>query len=212
MGWTQPLDEGAERRLARLADLGERAITVILFSALALRIAPAVGGAPWDLAILIPEGLATLFMILRRRPTNVSTRPLDWLVALVGVQTPLLVAPGGTSLVLPGFGVGVLLTGVFLSVWGKLTLRRSFGLAAAHRGLVQGGPYTLLRHPIYAGYVVSYVAFWLLNPTAYNLAVYVLAIGMILARIAAEERLLSADPLYTAFIHKVRWRLAPGLY
>jgi protein-S-isoprenylcysteine O-methyltransferase Ste14 len=77
---------------------------------------------------------------------------------------------------------------------------------------VQGGPYTLLRHPIYAGYVVSYVAFWLLNPTAYNLAVYVLAIGMILARIAAEERLLSADPLYTAFIHKVRWRLAPGLY
>src|SRR5579863_7977046 len=150
MDWTRTLDERAERRLARLADLGERAITVILFAALAARIAPSAARAPWDLAILIPEGLATGFMIARRRPTDVSTRPLDWLVALIGVQTPLLVAPGGTSLILPSFGVGVLLTGVFISIWGKLTLRRSFGLAAAHRGLVQGGPYTLLRHPIYA--------------------------------------------------------------
>lgn len=212
MGWTDPLSDKAERRLARLADLGERTVTVILFSALALRIAPAAAHAPWNLAILLPEGLATAFMIARRRPINVSTRPLDWLVALVGVQTPLLVAPGGAPLVLPNLGVGVLLTGVFISIWGKLILRRSFGLAAAHRGLVDEGPYTLVRHPIYAGYVVSYVAFWLLNPTARNLAVYAVAIAMVVARIAAEERLLSSDPRYADFKGRTPWRLLPGVY
>lgn len=212
MGWTDPLSDRTERRLARLADLGERAITVILFSALALRIAPAAGRAPWNLAILLPEGLATAFMIARRRPTNVSTRPLDWLAALIGVQTPLLVAGGGKPLVLPGFGVGVLLTGVFISIWGKLTLRRSFGLAAAHRGLVYEGPYTLVRHPIYAGYVVSYIAFWLLNPTSRNLIVYAVAIAMVAARIRAEERLLSTDPSYAEFTSRTHWRLLPGIY
>ena len=36
---------------------------------------------------------------------------------------------------------------------GKVVLGRSFGLVPANRGIVARGPYLLVRHPIYAGYL-----------------------------------------------------------
>ena len=35
---------------------------------------------------------------------------------------------------------------------------------------------------------------------------------MIIIRVVAEERVLKADPAYAAFMGKVRYRLAPGLF
>ncbi|HEY1449027.1 MAG TPA: methyltransferase [Caulobacteraceae bacterium] len=210
--WNAPLSEALERRLGRVADLGERAISVVLYASLAVRVAAVSVRQPWELAILLPEGLVVVFMILRRRPTAVTTRPWDWLIALIGTASPMLVAPGGQSLIPPLLGVVVIFGGLGFSVWAKLSLRRSFGLAAANRGLVSTGAYGLVRHPIYAGYLLSDVGFLLMNPTARNLGLYALAVGLVLARIRAEERLLDLDPLYAAFKARVRYRLAPGLY
>lgn len=210
--WSEPLSEGAERRLARIADLGERSVSVVLFSALALRVGAQAAAKPWNLAILLPEGLVVLFMLLRRRPQAVSTRPWDWFVALAGTAGPMLVTPGGHPIATPAVSVGVILTGLVLSVWGKLTLRRSFGLAAANRGVVDTGAYGFVRHPIYAGYVISYVGFLLANLSARNLVIYAVAIALQVIRINAEEAVLGSDPRYAAFMSRVRWRLAPGLY
>jgi protein-S-isoprenylcysteine O-methyltransferase Ste14 len=206
------LSEAVERRLSRVADLGERAISVVLYASLAVRVGAVAVRQPWELAILLPEGLVVIFMIARRRPTSVTSRPWDWLIALIGTASPMLVAPGGESLVSPWLGLFLIFGGLGFSVWAKLSLRRSFGLAAANRGLVSSGAYGLVRHPIYAGYLLSDVGFLLMNPTAHNLGLYALAVGLALARIRAEERLLSLDPLYAAFTAKVRYRLAPGLY
>jgi protein-S-isoprenylcysteine O-methyltransferase Ste14 len=195
-----------------VADLGERAISVVLYASLAVRVGAVAVRQPWELAILLPEGLVVAFMIARRRPTSVTTRPWDWLVALLGTASPMLVAPGGVSLISPWLGLALIFGGLGFSVWAKLSLRRSFGLAAANRGLVSSGAYGLVRHPIYAGYLLSDVGFLLMNPTARNLGLYLLAVGLAVARIRAEERLLSRDPLYAAFVAKVRYRLAPGLY
>ena len=41
---------------------------------------------------------------------------------------------------------------------GKITLGRSFGIVPANRGVVTAGR-TLVRHPIYTGYLVSHLAF-----------------------------------------------------
>ena len=48
---------------------------------------------------------------------------------------------------------------------GKLTLGRSFGLMPANRGVVSSGIYRFVRHPIYAGYLITHVAFLAAHPT-----------------------------------------------
>jgi protein-S-isoprenylcysteine O-methyltransferase Ste14 len=206
------LSDPRERRLARLADLGERAVVIVLYATLVVRVGAAAVGQPWDLAILAPEGLVVAFMILRRRPTAVTARPWDWFIALAATASPMLVAPGGRSAIPPLLGVVLIGAGLGLGLWAKLCLRRAFGLAAANRGVVQSGAYGLVRHPIYAGYLLSDVGFLLMNPTARNLGLYLLALGLAVARIQAEERLLRADPVYAALTARVRYRLIPWLY
>ncbi len=193
-------------------DLGERAVCLVLYATLAVRVGAVAYRAPWNLVILAPQGLVVLFMILRHRPLAVTTRPWDWLIALSALTLPMLVAPGGETLIPPLAGVALVFAGLGLSIWATLSLGRSFGLAAANRGVVQSGPYRGLRHPIYAGYLLSDLGFLLMNPTARNLGLYALALALSLARISAEEHLLAADPAYTAFAARVRYRLVPGLY
>src|SRR5438093_1166549 len=84
-----------------------------------------------------------------------------------------------------------------------------FGLAAANRGVKRAGPYRLLRHPMYAGYALTQIAFLLLNPGLWNLAVYALSWGVQVLRIRAEERVLLEDPAYRAYAGEVRYRLLP---
>jgi protein-S-isoprenylcysteine O-methyltransferase Ste14 len=198
--------------LARALDLGERAFCVLLFAALVVRLAPTLAARPWNAVILLSEGLVVLFMVLRRRPQSVSMRPFDWLAAFVGTAAPLLVRSGGQALAPPQIGAFLTLFGLVFSIWAKLTLRRSFGLAAANRGVVAAGPYALVRHPMYAGYFLIYAGFFLLNPLPWNAGVYLLAVGMQVYRVLAEEKLLAADPGYLAFMGRVRYRLAPGLF
>jgi protein-S-isoprenylcysteine O-methyltransferase Ste14 len=212
LDWSAPLSEVTERRLSRLTDLGERAVCLVLYATLVVRVVAVAYRAPWNLVILAPQGLVVLFMILRRRPLAVTTRPWDWLVAMAALTLPMLVAPGGEPLVPPLAGVILVFVGLGLSIWATFSLGRSFGLAAANRGVVQSGPYRWVRHPIYAGYMLSDLGFLLMNPTARNLGLYALALFLSLARISAEERLLAPDSAYAAFAAKVRYRLAPGLY
>jgi len=210
--WRAPLDEQLERRLGRIADLGERIFAVVLLSGLALRIGASASVQPWNLAALLPEGLVVLFMVLRRRPLLVSTRPWDWLIGLAGTAGPMMVAPGGHPLAPGAVAGGLILTGFLVNLCGKLSLRRSFGLAAANRGVVQSGAYKYVRHPIYSGYLLGHLGFFLLNPTFWNLSVYLTVIALMVLRMRAEEAVLGRDPLYAAFMDRVRYRLAPFIY
>lgn len=210
-----PLSATAERRLKLGMDVGERTFSVLMFAYMAVTFVPGLAAAPINALPLFSEGLVTVFMVLRRLTQDVSTRPFDWLVALAGTAAPLLVqpaGPGGHALI-PQIGFAALwLFGVAFSIWGKLILRRSFGLAAANRGVVEGGPYRLVRHPIYAGYIITYIAFLLVNPRVENAALYLFTITLIVVRVLAEERVLRADPVYAAFMARVKFRLAPGLF
>ena len=61
------------------------------------------------------------------------------------------------------------------------------------------GPYRLVRHPMYLGYVTVHIGFLLLSPNLWNLVVYGLSFAIQIVRIRAEERLLGLDPAYAAF-------------
>jgi protein-S-isoprenylcysteine O-methyltransferase Ste14 len=102
--------------------------------------------------------------------------------------------------------------GLLVVIAGKLTLGRSFGIVPANRGVVIAGPYTLVRHPIYAGYLISHVAFWLAYPTAWNIAVLVVTDAALVLRALCEERVLAADQTYQTYCRRVAWHLVPGLF
>ncbi len=87
-------------------------------------------------------------------------------------------------------------TGLLISLLAKAFLRRSFGIVAASRGVRRGGPYQLVRHPMYSGYVVTQMGFLLLNPSLWNAAVYALAWTTLVMRIGEEEKFLSQDIAY----------------
>lgn len=73
-------------------------------------------------------------------------------------------------------------------------------------------PFTLVRHPIYLGWVLMVAA---ASPMTLDRAVFA-AVSVLYLVIAMpwEERSLvaAAGPAYQAYCQRVRWRLVPGLY
>jgi protein-S-isoprenylcysteine O-methyltransferase Ste14 len=200
------------RRLKLWMDLAERLFSLTLF-ALMVRGFLSAGLTPGNAPALVSEGLVATLMVTRRPTQDMTLRPWDWLIGLAGVAAPMLARPWhGPPFASPVFCFFAIMFGMLLSIWGKLTLWRSFGLVAANRGVVQTGPYRVVRHPIYSGYVVVYAAFILAYPSVRNLASELSATVLIVIRIIAEERVLSADPAYQAFKARVPFRLIPGLF
>ena len=102
--------------------------------------------------------------------------------------------------------------GLVLVVVGKLTLGRSFGLVPANRGVVVRGPYALVRHPIYTGYLITHIAFLIAHPHWWNVLVVLTADTALVARALIEERILGGDVEYRAYCQRVGWHLVPGVF
>ncbi|MBW2456756.1 MAG: hypothetical protein JRI68_19725 [Deltaproteobacteria bacterium] len=98
------------------------------------------------------------------------------------------------------------------AVFSLLDLGRSFGVLPAHRGLVQRGPYRLVRHPVYLAELTMVLACGLAGLRPLALGVVVLATLLVVVRIRIEERLLATMPGYYGYRHQVPWRLLPGLW
>jgi protein-S-isoprenylcysteine O-methyltransferase Ste14 len=196
-------------------DLVEKALVASFMAFLALRLVPqamASLAAP-ILLLLASESVVVLFILLRRPTRDISRRPADWALGLAGTLLPLTaIAPQGTPIAPIALCVGLMGAGFLLQLWAKLTLRRSFGVVAANRGVKASGPYRLVRHPMYAGYALTHVGFLLSGPALWNLAVYGVTLTIAIRRILAEERVLMEDPAYRALAEKCRYRLVPGVF
>jgi steroid 5-alpha reductase family enzyme len=165
----------------------------------------------YPVLLLLSEGMVVALLLIRRPTDRISTRGLDWLLAGGGTFIVLLVGQGGAPLHGP-LGAVLMLVGLVIHVGAKLSLFRSFGVVAANRGVKAGGLYRLVRHPMYAGYMLTHVGFMLVAPSLWNLAVYAAAWAFLVARIYAEERVLSEDPKYLELKARVRYRLLPGVF
>lgn len=203
-------DKGDYVRRSLFFDLAERSISVLLAVPFLIAFARALPLHPQYLLTAVSEMLSVIFILIRR-PGAFAITPYAFLIALAGSGLPLLVRPGGEPL-LPVLATTLIMSaGMCLSVSAKLFLNRSFGIVAANRGVKRGGPYKVIRHPMYAGYGLTQVGFLLASFNLANLILYVVAWGVQLLRLREEERFLSADPLYQEYQEKVRYRLAPGL-
>jgi protein-S-isoprenylcysteine O-methyltransferase Ste14 len=151
---------------------------------------------------------------LVRRPARLVSRRLgDWLLAFGGTFGGLLFRPVGMH---PQWGVeaglGCQLAGLAVCLASLYALGRSFGFAAADRGLVTRGPYAVVRHPVYAAYMIIQLGYLLQFVALWNVAVLLFATGCNIGRALAEERVLGVSGEYAAYRARVGWRLLPGLW
>lgn len=79
--------------------------------------------------------------------------------------------------------------------------------------VVSSGPYRFVRHPMYVGAILMYLATPLLLGSLWALALSVLICGLFVVRTALEDRTLRRElPGYEAFSARTRYRLVPGVW
>lgn len=199
------------RQVTVAVDLIERLLLVAMYIWFLYHILPSIWGQPYNMLTMATETF-TVGLVLIRRPGTTATTLYAWAVAFVGTCLPLSVIPGGTALV-PVWGAAfIMLYGVLISFSAKLSLRRSFGVVAASRGVRRSGPYRFVRHPMYLGYSLTNIGFLLLNPSLWNLGIYSFTFVAAVLRIGEEEKMLSQDKDYRDYAEAVHSRLIPGLY
>ena len=167
--------------------------------------------------IYVSQHLLILVIAFTRRPPVAQDHSLPTSVAVVVsyaypyAQVALLQWMPGDE----GWPMGGLVLVTIAAVLGfvsLLTLRRSFGIRPALRGLVTTGPYGFVRHPIYLSYAISDVGY---NLQAWNVGTVLITLAgwaSLFYRIHAEERVLSRDPGWRAYAAAVPGRVLPRLW
>jgi protein-S-isoprenylcysteine O-methyltransferase Ste14 len=151
---------------------------------------------------------------LIRRPARVVSQNLaSWLLAAAGTFGGLLLRPTGVhALWAVRVGFVLQLAGLLLVIGSLIALGRSFGFVAADRGVVTRGPYAVVRHPIYAAYLLIQVGYVAQAVSWRNIAVVMCVTACNIGRIIAEERVLSGSSGYLSYRQVVRFRFVPGLW
>jgi protein-S-isoprenylcysteine O-methyltransferase Ste14 len=164
-------------------------------------------------AFFVEQIWVVVAYLIRRPARTVSRRLGDWILAFGGTFGGVLFRPVGAH---PPWGLtaglAVQLLGLAICVMSFLALGRSFGFVAADRGLVRSGPYAIVRHPIYASYVLLQFGYLLQSISLRNALVMLFASGCNVGRARAEDRVLASNQNYDVYRRQVRWRLFPGIW
>ena len=165
------------------------------------------------LLMLVAESLVIVFTVARRKALTVDRSPASVLTTALSVMGPPLVrAAGGPGLLPDAATTMASAIGLSIVIAGKLAIGRSFGIIPANRGVVVGGIYRVVRHPIYAGYLLTHVAFALAHPTLWNVAILAIGDAALIVRALREEHVLAEDAEYQGYCRRVCWHFVPGLF
>ena len=199
------------RWITVLADAFERLAIVLLYAPFALAFAARVSSHPSWALIALSETLVVI-LILIRKPGEMALGIYPFAIGFAGTALPLFVRPFEGDVLVPAIvSTTLMVGGLAVNVAAKLFLNRSFGVVAANRGVKRGGPYRLVRHPMYLGYILTQFGFLLSCFSIQNLALYIAAWTLQVLRIIEEERFLARDAAYRAYRETVKYRLIPGL-
>jgi protein-S-isoprenylcysteine O-methyltransferase Ste14 len=198
--------------ISRPANLAGSLLLASLWSTFALaQVSAWRNDGDWTyLVFCAAETLGAMLFLLRTAPLAISSHAGDWLAGMGGTFGVFLFEPTGWG-VLPAASLLVTLA-CLLQIGGLLSLNRSFGLVAARREIKTGGLYRMVRHPLYASYLLSFTGYALSNSSWRNLAVAGGVTLLLLVRLLREEHLLRQDATYRAYMRQVPYRLIPLIF
>lgn len=202
-------------RKTGLLDFAGRATVVLLFAMLSVNLLQEFlrTGHVTGMLLLVSESMVVVLTVARRRAAIVDSSAKAATVTVVSLAGPWMLRTADNAALAPdSLTMLISAIGLIIVVASKITLGRSFGLVPANRGVVVRGPYCLVRHPIYAGYLVTHVAFLLAQATSWNMAVILIGDGTLIVRALMEERILSRDAAYGSYCQRVNWHLVPGVF
>ena len=197
-----------------LVEILEKSLIAAFFTYFCLKVLPHIDGDKVvNLILLLSEGVTAALVIFHRPTKKVSKNIGDWVVALSISFLPTFIKPMTGEPFAPDLvTVPLMMFGFLLQIASKLYIFRSFGIIPANRGVQVKGPYAFMRHPIYAGYLITSIGFLLAQPLPVNFLIYGITAYLQIRRIHAEEALLSLDPAYQKYKAVVHYRLFPGIY
>ena len=167
--------------------------------------------------IYVSQHILVLGIALTRRPPEVQDHSLpsnaSVVIAYAYSYAQVLYlrwVPG--HLAWPAGGLVLVTLAACLSLASLLSLGRRFGVRPALRGLATRGPYRLVRHPMYLSYMIADIGY---NLQEWNFGTALMVMAgwaSLLYRIFAEERILSHNAGWSAYVSLVRYRIIPGLW
>ncbi|MBK8902597.1 MAG: isoprenylcysteine carboxylmethyltransferase family protein [Anaerolineaceae bacterium] len=177
-------------------------------------------------------------LVARRHPDLLAERarfaqqpdakPWDkWLAPVVGLGSAVIPLVAGLdallgwsspfSLPVKVVALLVILAGYTLSSYALVTNRYFSGMVRIqherNHHVISSGPYHWMRHPGYAGALITYLAVPFFLDSLWALAPAVLISSLLIVRTAWEDATLQAElDGYQTYARQVRYRLLPGVW
>lgn len=166
-------------------------------------------------SVLAVALLFVLYVTFRSPPIASASGLMPRIAALCGtylVVALLLVTPAPASSWLLGVSTALVLVGSSFAAYAVFHLGRSVSLMAEARRLVTGGPYRIVRHPLYLGEEIAIAGSVLQYLSPFAIFVFAIQIAFQFYRMSREEEVLAATfPEYRDYAQRT-WRILPGLY
>jgi protein-S-isoprenylcysteine O-methyltransferase Ste14 len=161
------------------------------------------------------QALLVVLFVIRTVPRALAHGVFPRLAAIagtfLGIGIPLL-PPQELSTPVHIVALLLMIGGFVFMLAAAIALGRSISLLPEARRLVTGGPYSLVRHPLYAGEAVAVAGIAMQYLAPWSFLLLGLQYAFQLWRIFNEERVLrSAFPDYAAYAARTA-RLIPGVY
>lgn len=144
--------------------------------------------------LLVLRDFAAGYFFFKRRPSTTPRSMLFSILAYVSSAIPLLYF--GSSIVsrwqlLASDLLSIL--GFLLVVLATVELGPSIGISPASRGHIRSGIYKYIKHPMYAGYILSEIGLSLINP--FNTIFLLVSTTLYYFRAKAEERQFQSEKI-----------------
>lgn len=167
-------------------------------------------------------GYAVEWPFLKNKVKSVEPTMLGWAVALLCYPPfndltrtflswyPNDMADFGARGLTVALRIAILLL-LLVYIWATVALGAKCS-NLTNRGIVTRGPYRFVRHPAYAGKVLSW---WLTILPFLSLAAFISMLGWTIIyylRAITEERHLIGDDAYQEYCRRVKYRFLPGIW
>ena len=188
----------------RAVELGTRSISAQDF----LQFAALLGSAAFSL-------IAIYFLATRSLPLARSTGLLPRVTAIAGsfLGSGIFFLPAAhLTLAMQALSNALIFGGCGGALFVLLRLGRAFSMLPEARKLDTGGPYAIVRHPLYVCETVAYLGLMLQFRQPWALLIMLVGSAVMGARAAFEEKVLEAQfPQYASYRAHTS-RFVPGVY